>query len=863
MAETKEQDVILRYRIEGDAEVDKLRQKNTELFKTIEANQQAINNLRAANKELSKDYAANSNEIAANKQKIAELTAVNKTYTAELNNNIKTIASGNGSLQAQRAELAQLTAEYIKLSETERTQTDAGKAMQQQIKSLSDSLKEQEKAIGDTRRNVGNYTDSIIDAGNKLGINVGFIKQAKDAYQNYAIAAQGAGKSTSVFKFALDLLAKNPIIAVIGLIVGAFMAFKKAIESSENATNKLTEAMAPFNFIMDAALSIIQKVVGVFLDMALAVSKGIAAVLDFIGVQSDSNETVKQAIELAKQKNELEKTSRNLSVENAKREKEVSELRANANDKLNFSAQQRLEFIKKANELEKQTSIDNKKLAEERLRIAEQEAARAENNAETEQKLADLRIAVYAAETSYNNKIRELKEKENSFTNEIVAERKKQADEVKKKNEENAKLQKELIEKLQAATIESMKDGKDKELATLQAAFEKEIAAIESNSKTANELRKKLQENYNNEIASIESKYTDQAIQKTIETETQKIQLRLEAIKEGSIEELNLRKQLLDQQEEAELIAAEKAGINKQLVYDKYNALRSDADQKFNDEQNAKLAERIKTENENRILELQLAGESTLNELIRQKETEISFLHKLDEESAEQFKNRQLKLSAELLELKNQQVENEIEGQKAQIESVRNVGNAFADILSIIGDNESASAGFAKALALVQIGLDTATAISKGVSASAGVPFPGNLLAITTTIAAVTANILKAKQLLAGSGKEPKVPKYQKAAVGAVVPGGQSNIDNVPFLLSGQERVVNSNSGVMFAPLLSAINQMGGGVPLAGSGSAEGEAFLTRSFAAALQLMPSPVVGVDEITRVTNQVKVIESIAKL
>ena len=124
----------------------------------------AINNLRAANKELSKDYAANSNEIAANKQRIAELTAVNKTYNAELNNNIKTISSGVGSLQAQRAELSRLTAEYTKLSEEERTQTDAGKEMQQQIKSLSDSLKEQEKAIGDTRRNVGNYTDSIIEA---------------------------------------------------------------------------------------------------------------------------------------------------------------------------------------------------------------------------------------------------------------------------------------------------------------------------------------------------------------------------------------------------------------------------------------------------------------------------------------------------------------------------------------------------------------------------------------------------------------------------------------------------------------------------------------------------------------------------
>lgn len=443
-----------------------------------------------------------------------------------------------------------------------------------------------------------------------------------------------------------------------------------------------------------------------------------------------------------------------------------------------------------------------------------------------------------------------------------MAERKKQSEEIKKQNEESAKLQSELIEKLQSETIKLMRDGKEKELATLQAAYQKELATITGQSQLANDLRKKLSENLLKDQQAITDKYTDEAIQKTIDVETQKIQLRLDAIKEGSSEELALRQQLLTQQEEAELIAAEKAGISKQLVYDKYNALRAETDKQFADEQRAKAAEQLSIENQNRILELQLAGESTLAEEVNQKQKQIDALQQLDGESAAEFKNRQLTLSAELLELKNQQIENEIAAQEAQIESVRNVANAFSDILSIIGANEGAAAQFAKALALVQIGLDTATAISKGVAASSGVPFPGNLLAISTTIAAVTANILKAKQLLSGAGKEPATPKYKKAAVGAVVAGGQSNIDSVPFLLSPQERVVNSNSGVMFAPLLSAINQMGGGIPLAGSGSAEGEAFLTRSFAAALQLMPSPVVGVDEITRVTNRVSVYESIAK-
>lgn len=53
-----------------------------------------------------------------------------------------------------------------------------------------------------------------------------------------------------------------------------------------------------------------------------------------------------------------------------------------------------------------------------------------------------------------------------------------------------------------------------------------------------------------------------------------------------------------------------------------------------------------------------------------------------------------------------------------------------------------------------------------------------------------------------------------RAARGGIVPGAPSSIDSVPSLLAPGEMVINSNSSTMFGELLSAVNQIGGGIPL-------------------------------------------------
>lgn len=73
-----------------------------------------------------------------------------------------------GSITQLRAELALLTDAWNDLSEEERDNTEAGQQLQKQTKAVSDRLKVLEQSVGDTRRQVGSYRESIKDAAGDM-----------------------------------------------------------------------------------------------------------------------------------------------------------------------------------------------------------------------------------------------------------------------------------------------------------------------------------------------------------------------------------------------------------------------------------------------------------------------------------------------------------------------------------------------------------------------------------------------------------------------------------------------------------------------------------------------------------------------
>jgi hypothetical protein len=126
-----------------------------------------------------------------------------------------------------------------------------------------------------------------------------------------------------------------------------------------------------------------------------------------------------------------------------------------------------------------------------------------------------------------------------------------------------------------------------------------------------------------------------------------------------------------------------------------------------------------------------------------------------------------------------------------------------------------------KALQITNAVMQTAQAVLAAFSSAAAIPIAG--VALGPVMAGVAA-ALGAAQIAVISSQ-----KFQ-AARGGVVPGQPSSVDSVDAQLASGEMVINSKSAQMFPQALSAINEAGGGIPLAPSVPSDGNADEKRVF---------------------------------
>lgn len=100
---------------------------------------------------------------------------------------------------------------------------------------------------------------------------------------------------------------------------------------------------------------------------------------------------------------------------------------------------------------------------------------------------------------------------------------------------------------------------------------------------------------------------------------------------------------------------------------------------------------------------------------------------------------------------------------------------------------------------------------------------------------------------------------------GYVQDSGTGTSDSIPARLSNGESVMTAKATSMFSPILSAFNQLGGGVPIVvnNGGSNIGMDMLAAAVARGYQMAPQPVVSVEEINRTQRRVQTIENIGRL
>jgi DNA repair exonuclease SbcCD ATPase subunit len=191
----------------------------------------------------------------------------------------KALNSNAGSNDQLKAKLALLTKEYNSLSEEQRENTAGGKQLQSEILGLTEKLKGNEKAVGDNRRNVGNYEQAITSALGKvniMGVNLGQmttqikagVVEGKSLVQSMtatatattaqATATQGATVASGGLSGAMKVLRIALISTGIGAIVVALGALVGAFLSTQRGADAVSKALIPIQFVFQRLWGLVQ-----------------------------------------------------------------------------------------------------------------------------------------------------------------------------------------------------------------------------------------------------------------------------------------------------------------------------------------------------------------------------------------------------------------------------------------------------------------------------------------------------------------------------------------------------------------------------------------------------------------------------
>ena len=806
-----------------------------------------------------------------------EYTEAIRVLNKEIQNNRKIEQEQEGSLKQLRAQLSNLTAEYDSLSEAERNAAK-GQELKNSINNITDSIKGAEEETQRFYRSVGSYEEAIKNA---VSSNVPFIGQLIQM-QEGAGGLKGAFNAGTVavkaFSKQLLVLLANPIVAILSAIALAVMAVAKAINSSEEASNRWSIIIAPLKRALDGLLSVIQFVAGAILSVVEAgikLDNWISSQLEklpFVGkLYKQLNDSNKEAIDLAKEKIAIDQQARKDEIKNAKDALEVSKLRTMAKDKENYSDKERLEFVRKANKLEQEQADRNVALAERKLRALQIESQWAQNNKKVNDELAKLEAEVYKARKEQFDKTRELLEQENTIKAEIATKDKAAAEEAKKQAEEYTRIVKErkdketeAIRQAEDAMLALVKDGADKQRQQINLSYSREIEDLKKKLKEEQNLTAKARDAILTTIKAKEKerkielqKLADEQITKEIENRQKLISLQLESVKEGSEQEYQLKMNQLLAQQELEL-------SNTELTEQMKIAIRAKYDKQLEElinTRNANIAkqeqEAIRLRFETEIAELHGNEEEILRVKVEQRKAELDAIQQMGGESIEAFNLRKLELKNAYLDAEKELADKEIAIEQAKYDAVAQITGGLISLTEQLGESNEGLAKFSKVLALGEIAVNTGKAIAAGVAQAQSVPFPGNIAAIATTVATILANIATAI----------KTVKSAKFATGGLVTGpGTGTSDSIPAQLSNGESVMTARTTELFAPILSSFNQMGGGVPInitASSNQTMGEDMLARAVAKGVQMMPNPVVSVTEINTVGKRVEVLENLGSL
>lgn len=428
---------------------------------------------------------------------------------------------------------------------------------------------------------------------------------------------------------------------------------------------------------------------------------------------------------------------------------------------------------------------------------------------------------------------------------------------------EAKKKETEEIRKAEDESLKLLKEGRKKQTLAIEYEYGRQIEDLKQRLAEEENLTPNSRKAIIQQIEFLEKqktqalrKLSDEELEKELENRQKLISLQLEAVKEGSEQEYQLRIQQLVAARDVELNQKELTEQMKLAIVAKYNKQIDDLSEQHEAEILQKQKEAIQLRYETEIAQAHGNEQEILRIKLEQKQEELDAIQQLEGESTEAFNLRKIEMQNEYLATKQELAEKEIEIENKKATALSSLAGNLSSLLEQAAGDNKGLLQVSKMLAIAEVAIAQGVAIAQAVktATSSSATWIDMLAAIGTVISTITS-------VMAVATKSINSAKF--ATGGNVVGPGSGTSDSVPAMLSNGESVLTAAATSMFAPLLSSFNQMGGGVPInvtESSNQALGEDMLARAVAKGVMMAPPPVVSVEEFTSVANRVKYVENL---
>lgn len=507
-------------------------------------------------------------------------------------------------------------------------------------------------------------------------------------------------------------------------------------------------------------------------------------------------------------------------------------------------------YIELANE-QSQIDVDRRKLEEE--------------SADAALRVSELRTKAKDKERYTDEERLKFVQQANEVERKIAEEKVALAERALKAAEEEAKAtqnQKEVEEKLSQLRIAVANEqkayfDKTRELLEQENTIKNEIAAKdkaradEANKQT--EKKKKKQKEYNDLLTEEMEKTQD---------------MMLEILKEGSKKEKEIEQFRYNRQRQ-EILNKQSQYKEEDAMYQEY-AMQLEYAAQIHEDNMARISADARTKEaderalewENRIEEARQNGEDYKTLTLEMLKEQLETMTQMQDESDAEFYNRKLQAQKAYNEEKKKQNDEEIAMEQAKVQSISGLAGSISAMLEATAGDNKKRLKAAKVAALAEIAINQGLAIANAVKAVGAavppIPFPINVAMIASSVASAVAALAPAIQA---------VNSVKLARGGRVSGPGTSTSDSIPAMLSNGEYVVNARATSMFPELLETINNLGLGL---GAPARMEKVTTTRikrdnaeALVKALQQMPAPVVSVEEINRTGRRVEALERLSRL